>query len=491
MSVINKMLQDLDKRGAAAPGGVEGTAQSPPAPSPGSRRRAGGREIAAWALVVLLAVGGVSVALWFWPESPDEELKKGPPAQVAEVKPAPAAQPAPAVQPAPAAVTTSEPKPVEAPPKPEESPPKPEVAPSKVEEIPAPKPPASAAPAAPTATAPAPPPPTPPPAPASPPSVAKTPPTPAPAAVVAQASVAPPPMKAKPAAPKPAAPVEEPKVERRAPERKEGTITISKRPPAPAPLAAAEKTAPKARPKVAEAKVAPPVAREVTEPPAKPAAAPEGPVASVTKPAPAVEDKGSISIEKQESSRAELATREFRSALDLMNQGRVELALGTFAGALRLDPKHVATRQTMVVLLLERGRLADAQSVLRDGLAALPGHVEWAMLLARIQVDAGDAAGALATLEQALPHAKDRPDYHAFTGTLLQMQGRHRDAIASYEIAVRLSPTNGRWLTGLAISLEEEKRVPEAREAYGRALATRTLGQDLQAFVERKLGQLQ
>ena len=57
-------------------------------------------------------------------------------------------------------------------------------------------------------------------------------------------------------------------------------------------------------------------------------------------------------------------------------------------------------------------------------------------------------------------------------------------------IAVCLSPTSGRWLTGLAISLEEDKRLPEAREAYQRALATNTLAPDLRAFVDRKLAQL-
>ena len=95
------------------------------------------------------------------------------------------------------------------------------------------------------------------------------------------------------------------------------------------------------------------------------------------------------------------------------------------------------------------------------------------------------------TLDGALPYAKNRPDYHAFVGTLLQMQRRHKEAIAHYEIAVRLSPESGRWLTGLAISLEEEKRIPESLEAYRRALATNSLGRDLQGFVERKLGQLQ
>jgi MSHA biogenesis protein MshN len=174
----------------------------------------------------------------------------------------------------------------------------------------------------------------------------------------------------------------------------------------------------------------------------------------------------------------------------MMNQGRVELAIDAYAGALRFDPKHTAARQALVAVLIGRGRGAEAQGVLREGLAALPENTAWAMLLARLQVEGGDRAGALATLDAALPYAKNRPDYHAFVGTVLQMQGRHKDAIAYYEIAVRLSPDSGRWLTGLAISLEEEKRLPEALEAYKRALATNTLGRDLQGFVERKLGQL-
>ena len=173
-----------------------------------------------------------------------------------------------------------------------------------------------------------------------------------------------------------------------------------------------------------------------------------------------------------------------------MKQGRVELAADAYAGALRFDPKHTAARQALVALLMGRGRVPEAQGLLREGLAALPENTTWAMLLARLQVEGGDRAGALATLDGALPYAKNLPDYHAFVGTVLQMQGRHKEAIAHYEIAARLAPDSGRWLTGLAISLEEEKRLPEALEVYKRALATNTLGTALRAFVERKLAQL-
>jgi len=46
-------------------------------------------------------------------------------------------------------------------------------------------------------------------------------------------------------------------------------------------------------------------------------------------------------------------------------------------------------------------------------------------------------------------------------------------------------------MAGLAISLEQEQRIPEAREAYRKAMAATGLGRDLEAFVERKVKQLQ
>jgi MSHA biogenesis protein MshN len=289
--------------------------------------------------------------------------------------------------------------------------------------------------------------------------------------LVAQASVTP-----KPASTS-EAPAREVKPERKPTERTESAISISKRPPAATPIAKPEKAAPKT-----------PAPAAVAKPSAPASAADAGRAASPAQDA----AKGSISVERQDrdAPRPERASAEYRNAVDLMNQGRAEPAIDAYAGALRLDPKHAAARQALVALLMGRGRGAEAQGVLREGLAVLPENTAWAMLLARLQVESGDKAGALATLDGALPYAKNRPDYHAFVGTVLQLQGRHKDAIAYYEIAVRLSPDSGRWLTGLAISLEEEKRLPEAREAYQRALATNTLGADLRAFVERKLGQL-
>ncbi len=485
MSVINKMLQDLDKRGAAQDrvgGSIRGAGI---APRPASRR--GRWKIAAWALMVplVLAAGWIALrpgsqeipfAQQVTPRPAQMQAKADAAAQAPlpqERAPAPSPQP----QAAEAAVAPQTPKPVEKP------------------ETPAPSPPPQAPVAAavpPPATVTAAVPPVAPPLPPAPEAAAAPPPTPAVAPPppqtpvdIAQASVAPSVTPKEPASVS-AAPARDVKQARKPAERKDPAMSISKKPPAAAPVAKPEAPVPGPQPRAVAA--APPKAPVVV---AQAGVAPREP-ASKSEAPPQDAAKGSISVERQnrDSSRPERASAEYRNAVALMNQGRVELAIDAYAGALRLDPKHAAARQALVALLMGHGRMTDAQGVLREGLAALPENTAWAMLLARLQVEGGDVAGALATLDGALPYAKNRPDYHAFIGTVLQMQGRHKEAIAHYEIAVRLSPESGRWLTGFAISLEEEKRLPEAREAYQRALATNTLGRDLQAFVERKLGQL-
>jgi MSHA biogenesis protein MshN len=541
MSVINKMLRDLDQR-AEAQGKPEPSLRGAGIPfdeAAGEGRR---WKLAALALSIPLAVA-IGWILWQpRSETSNAPARPAPAAPLAQVTPAPAevpkkpAEPELVPTPKPAAVASSSQPPVPdaAAPKPAIAPtiPPPAVAPPaiaptippqaaaiaappsatapspdpkpKPEPVPtpkqaavasssqpplpdtvAPKPPiapaippqAAAIVAPPSATAPSPDPkPKPAPEPALPPqapSVAAPSPAAAPAPAkalpIAEASVAP----AKPA-PKSEIPARERKQDQKRDQRAELAISIAKK---PAPPSQAVQQPEKAPPKT---------------PAPAPSDAPSGAVATAGGAAGPDTAKGNISVTRQGqgSSRLERVSSEYRNAVDLMNQGRVEPAIAAFSDVLRADARHAPARQSLVALLISRGRGPEAQGVLREGLAVLPENAAWSMLLARLQIEGGDAAGALATLDGALPYARNRPDYHTFVGTLLQMQGRHKEAIAHYEIAVRLAPESGRSLTGLAMSLEEERRTSEARDAYARALATNTLGPDLQAFVERKLSQL-
>jgi MSHA biogenesis protein MshN len=182
------------------------------------------------------------------------------------------------------------------------------------------------------------------------------------------------------------------------------------------------------------------------------------------------------------------AESEYRRALASLQEGRVSDAAAGFERAVQIDPRHEGARQTLVGLLIESNRRDDALRVLEAGLVQDPRQPAMAMLLARLQIERG--ASGIETLMRTLPHAAGNAGYHAFLAGALQRAERHREAAEQYQAALRLAPENGVWWMGLGISLQAEKRTAQALEAYQRAASAPGLTPQLQAFVERKLQQL-
>ena len=220
---------------------------------------------------------------------------------------------------------------------------------------------------------------------------------------------------------------------------------------------------------------------EPAPPPSKPAPAPRKP--APPKPAPAPAAQGRVETSPQ---RAENA---YRRALLVLEDGRVTEAIATLQAGLRIDPKHEPSRQTLVGLLIEAGRTDDAMRQLQAALVLDARQPSMAMLLARLQLERGGPA--LDTLMRTLPHAAGNGEYHAFLAGVLQREGRHREAAEHYQAALRTAPGNGVWWMGLGISLQAEKRDPDAMAAFWQALGSGTLSPELAAFVERRLGQLE
>jgi len=184
---------------------------------------------------------------------------------------------------------------------------------------------------------------------------------------------------------------------------------------------------------------------------------------------------------------AQQADAEFRRAAGLMQQGRIVDAMAGYEAALRLDAGHEAARQALVALLLEDKRNVDAERVLQEGLNSKPEHTGFTMLLARLQAERGAVEQATATLEKSLQFAEAQDDYRAFLAALLQRQNRNEEAASHYKIVLQHAPNNGIWLMGYGISLQALQRNAEAKEAFKRALETKMLSPELQAFVQTKL----
>ncbi|MGZ3181641.1 MAG: tetratricopeptide repeat protein [Telluria sp.] len=197
-------------------------------------------------------------------------------------------------------------------------------------------------------------------------------------------------------------------------------------------------------------------------------------------PAPAVE----VTRDSTPEQKAESAYRRANAALE---EGRVSEAIILLNQALEAAPRHDASRQLLIGLLVEQHRTDEAMRQLTLALTLEPRQPSLAMLLARLQIERG--GDGLEVLQRTLPYANGDAAYHAFYAGALQRAGRHADAVVQYQAAVR-GPAQPAWWIGLGISLEALHRVPEAVDAFTRARAGGNLAPELDAFAERKLQQL-
>lgn len=214
------------------------------------------------------------------------------------------------------------------------------------------------------------------------------------------------------------------------------------------------------------------------------------PPVAANKPNARIGPTGSVSKQLKIVTPQQLAENEFRKANLLAQQGKFKEAATGYEAALHLDPAHDMAREALVAVLLESKLNANAEKTLLEGLKQNPKQTHFAMLLARLQVERNALPVALDTLEKALPYADQLGDYQAFMAALLQRQNRHKEAITHYQIALQLAPNSGLWLMGLGISLQAVQRKEDARDAYMRAIESRSLSPELQAFVAQRLKEI-
>jgi MSHA biogenesis protein MshN len=198
--------------------------------------------------------------------------------------------------------------------------------------------------------------------------------------------------------------------------------------------------------------------------------------------------KGKRSAQGRQESGSQRAEGEYRRALASLQDGRMTETVAALEQALKLDPGHDAARQTLVGLLIEAKRPAEAMRHLQAGLALDARQPALAMLLARLQIEGGGSG--IETLTRTLPYAGNLADYHAFLAGALEREQRHREAAEQYQAALRIAPANGVWWMGLGMALQADKRNAEALEAFQRARASGALSAELQVFVDRRLQQL-
>ena len=183
----------------------------------------------------------------------------------------------------------------------------------------------------------------------------------------------------------------------------------------------------------------------------------------------------------------EQAESEYRQAVSLLQKGRAADAEKRLKAALKLSAEHPQSRELLAGLALQNGRWHEAQQTLEQGIEKVPAHYPFALLLARIQIEHGAETKALAVMEGSRQAGAGSADYMAFLAELYRRAGNHAEAIKAYTEAIKLNPQEGRSWVGMGISLEAAQDWKTAGDAYQRAIETGSLDDNLLKYARQRL----
>lgn len=238
----------------------------------------------------------------------------------------------------------------------------------------------------------------------------------------------------------------------------------------------------------------------VTEPPAAIAEPPAAPAATTnlaaqqpqaTPPAAAGSERTNTAVRvARELSLEERDRNNSQSALVLVQGGRMAEALQQLLDFLVENPAAHQSRETLAKLLFAQQAFAQAGTVVDQGLEQVPNHAPFRKLKARLLMQDGEAVQALALLRNAPPAVAADTEYHELLATLYQQAGYHEQAATAYQDLLRTDRTQGRWWTGLGISLEAQDKNAEALASYQAALQSPNLDANLRRFVQNRISNL-
>lgn len=204
----------------------------------------------------------------------------------------------------------------------------------------------------------------------------------------------------------------------------------------------------------------------------------------------APKEQGQMAITEVKLTPKQLAKKRFTLASEAERDGKLKEAISYYEQTLALEPSMHEARKQLAALHYGQGQLAKASEVLQQGMLLFPQQLDFALLLARVQQAAGQADLALATLANI-------PDTHPLArqkwmaqSDLAQKLGQFSVSEEAYRQLLQQEPQQAKWWMGLAYALDSQQQFTQARQAYRTALGHRGLSAQASAFIEQRLTQL-
>ena len=183
----------------------------------------------------------------------------------------------------------------------------------------------------------------------------------------------------------------------------------------------------------------------------------------------------------------EAAQQQIDAGLRALARGEFEAAARSLRKGLVVLEGHDAAREALYVAYRRQGRLAEAEGVLRDGLAVADRPPVFAKMMARDLLARGDLQQAVAIMSLHDPAVSADPEFHALRGSLLLQSADFAAAAEVYTRLVAFDAGNGPWLAGLGIAREQLGDAAAARRNFEAALEAGGLAASVEKYVRQRI----
>ncbi|ABZ78391.1 TPR repeat-containing protein [Shewanella halifaxensis HAW-EB4] len=199
---------------------------------------------------------------------------------------------------------------------------------------------------------------------------------------------------------------------------------------------------------------------------------------------------GNMAVKEVKLSPEQLAQKQMMLATDAQQQGLHSDALTYYEAALAYNPALHQARRLAAALYYGQNKLAQAAKLLEQGQLLFPQEYEFSLLLARVQQAAGQNEQALKSLAM-IPDASELAikKWHQ-QSDLAQKQQDYPVAEQSFRQLAKHEPYQGRWWMGLGYALDAQQKYTEAKLAYNQALSQGNLSAQAKVYVDNRLLQL-
>ncbi len=201
-------------------------------------------------------------------------------------------------------------------------------------------------------------------------------------------------------------------------------------------------------------------------------------------------NKGVMAVKEVILTDAELAQKKFEIAEVAEQQQKIDKAVKYYYEALILEPSMHQARKQLASLYYALNNLGRAEQILAQGVQQFPEEIELAILKAKVENASFSPMKALDTLEAISDNNDWARDKWILQSDIAQKNSRYELAESAYRSLITIEPSQARWWMGLAYALDSQQQYSQAADAYTKALSYRGLSTGAMTYIEQRLIQL-